>query len=56
MSAPEKIYLQVPDEAEDFEDAEKGEMTWCRDKINEKDVEYVRADIVRQNNEARGPA
>jgi len=36
--APEKIYLQVdPDEWIDG-------ITWCEDRINDSDVEYVRSD------------
>lgn len=42
MSAPDRIYLQVPDDCDSFEDAERGEVSWCRDKINDGDIEYVR--------------
>lgn len=49
MKTPEKIYLQVCGECKDndcknckFEDLE--EITWCRDKIFEKDIEYTRTD------------
>jgi len=35
----ERIWLQTEHEA-------TGEMTWCEDKINDDDVEYVRADKV----------
>ena len=48
--APEKIYLQVCGDCpqndcdnckfEDFED----NVTWCKDKIFEKDIEYTRTD------------
>ena len=48
--APEKIYLQVCGDCNDndcvnckFEDVEDN-VTWCKDKIFEKDIEYVRAD------------
>lgn len=50
MSAPERIYLQACDDP----DCDECEMvsghegqTWCVDRINEHDVEYVRADLVR---------
>ena len=36
------IYLQV--EGERFDDFCEG-VTWCQDKINEADVEYIRKDI-----------
>ena len=49
-NAPEKIYLQVCGDCpqndcdnckfEDFED----NITWCKDKIFEKDIEYTRTD------------
>lgn len=49
MKAPEKIYLQVCGDCKDndcknckFEDLEN--ITWCKDKIFEKDVEYTRTD------------
>ncbi len=48
--APEKIYLQVCGDCnqadcenckfEDFED----NVTWCKDKIFDKDIEYTRTD------------
>lgn len=39
--APERIYLQTDDEG--YEEANAlGDLTWCADKINETDVEYVR--------------
>lgn len=48
--APEKIYLQVCGDCEDndcknckFEDLE-GNITWCKDKIFDKDIEYTRID------------
>ncbi len=37
---PERIYLQREDD-----DASPEETTWCRDKINDSDIEYVRADL-----------
>ena len=43
-TAPEVIWLQIDDEAEQFQgwDAQ----TWCEDKINDTDLKYVRADTV----------
>ena len=43
-SAPERIWLQIDPEAEQFDwwDAQ----TWCSDQINDTDLEYVRADAV----------
>ena len=50
MKAPEKIYLQVCGDcnANDcknckFEDLEDN-VTWCKDKIFDKDIEYTRTD------------
>lgn len=36
--APEKIWLQINEE----DGEENHEVTWCQDKINDTDVEYVR--------------
>ena len=38
---PKKIYLQVPDneDVKDFKDL--FEVTWCVDKINDSDIEYI---------------
>lgn len=52
-NAPERIYLQDgidKDYAEDGivpADVYKGneDMTWCKDRINDNDTEYVRADL-----------
>jgi len=43
-SAPEKIWLQIDPEAEQFDawDAQ----TWCSDQINDTDLQYVRADCI----------
>lgn len=48
MSAPTRIYLQVPDDCVDYDDAAKGEVTWCADSINPADVEYVLASEARE--------
>ncbi len=42
-SAPSRIYLQVGDDAEP--PINYSESTWCADRINDSDVEYVRADL-----------
>lgn len=34
---PKNIYLQI----------DESEVTWCADKINDDDVEYVRKDVAR---------
>lgn len=41
--APSRIYLQVGDDAEP--PINYSESTWCADRINGSDVEYVRADL-----------
>jgi len=54
MTAPDIIYLQVDgDKAGDG--AWEG-ITWCTEKINDNDVEYIRADRVgaRQPDERAG--
>ena len=50
MKAPEKIYLQVCGDCNvndcdncKFEDLEDN-VTWCKDKIFDKDIEYTRTD------------
>lgn len=50
MEAPEKIYLQVCGDCNvndcencKFEDLEDN-VTWCKDKIFDEDVEYTRTD------------
>lgn len=50
MEAPKKIYLQVCGNCKNddcknckFEDLEVN-VTWCRDKIFDKDIEYVHKD------------
>ena len=50
MEAPEKIYLQACGDCNDndcenckFEDLEDN-VTWCKDKIFDKDIEYTRTD------------
>ena len=45
--APDKIYLQV-DPDDEGTCGWIDEITWCQDKINDNDVEYVRADLVKE--------
>lgn len=52
MKAPDKIYLQVCGECQEkdcknckFEDLEDN-VTWCKDRIYKKDVEYIRKDTL----------
>lgn len=48
-TAPERIYLVVCDEPDcDAPFHEHDEVTWCQDKINDHDFEYIRADIAAQ--------
>ena len=44
MKAPDRIYLQVSDDMRPPEDGHVWkETSWCQDKINDDDIEYVRA-------------
>ena len=48
---PTVIYLQLgpqsPDETDDFNELSKdGAVSWCADKIDEHDIEYLREDAV----------
>jgi hypothetical protein len=48
---PEKIYLQIGEEADiddNFDFNELVGVSWCSDKIEESDVEFVRSDISEQ--------
>lgn len=45
-NTPEKIYLVIDDEENDFTDFKEFDsenILWCEDRINERDIEYVRA-------------
>ena len=49
---PKKIYLQVDSEdekPEDFNDLR--EVTWCEDRINKTDIEYVRKKNVKKSDQ-----
>ena len=52
--AEERIWLQRPCRAEDSE--WYGEVTWCQDKVNDDDTEYVRADLVERLREIEAAA
>jgi hypothetical protein len=48
---PEKIYLQIGEEADIDDNLDFNELvgvSWCSDKIEESDVEFVRSDIAEQ--------
>ena len=48
MKAPERIYLQTGLDEWDSEDAAWESLegvTWCSDRIDDSDVEYVRRDV-----------
>lgn len=49
--APKRIYLQLgPDKPErDDKFSDYAEVTWCAEKINDFDVEYIRADIAMKS-------
>ncbi len=47
---PQKIYLQVDDEAIDCEDfKELSETSWCTDKINNSDIKYVSQSVFKKS-------
>jgi len=41
----DRIFLQI---CEDDDSEWLGEVTWCQDRVNPEDVEYIRADLVEQ--------
>ena len=53
MEAPEKIYLQVCGDYCGYEedcnnckfDEMKDDVTWCKERIFDKDIEYIRTDV-----------
>lgn len=48
-TAPDRIYLILGDGIDGDEDfSALEEVTWCQDKQNETDIEYVRADVGRR--------
>ena len=43
IKQPDKIYLQINDDlGEELDD-----ITWCEDRIEDTDIEYIRADLVQ---------
>lgn len=46
--APEVIYLQHDPENTGEPFSEAHEVTWCKDKINDTDIQYVRADLAER--------
>jgi len=53
--APERIYLQVCDDSDcDEPFCEHHDVSWCQDKINNSDVEYIRADPAPPQREWQG--
>ena len=53
---PDKIYLQIGEDINidsntDFNTLE--EVTWCKDKINNNDIVYIRADLKQLSEETR---
>lgn len=44
-SAPERIYLVREDDCNYAHDDTNS--TWCSDRINKEDIEYVRADLCK---------
>lgn len=50
-SIPQKIYLQVPDDEyfQDFDNfREDRDVTWCSDRIGDKDIEYFLRRITKK--------
>lgn len=51
---PKIIYLQIGDEVDlsfvDFKDLHKDAITWCEDKINVNDIEYINKEYLDQQN------
>lgn len=47
METPEKIYLQWPDQEppEGSSELDPVYITWCQDRIETSDVEYIRKDL-----------
>jgi len=48
-NAPEKIYLQMGDFIPPADFSDFSEVTWCKERINENDIEYV---LAERENEA----
>ena len=55
---PKIIYLQVGEDVAEHElkdlDFTKGGITWCWDKINDNDIEYInKADLIKESDAQR---
>lgn len=48
--APRKIYLQIGDH--NYDDLDHEEVTWCSDRNDDSDIEYIRTDINEEMLEA----
>jgi hypothetical protein len=44
FSPPKRIFLQIFDEDGEPNEITHGGITWCEDRENETDIEYVRKD------------
>lgn len=54
-TAPERIWLQVSDDRDHFNEPFPGEeVTWCADSILQCEVEYVRSDLAAPTSCATG--
>ena len=42
------IWLQIKDEDGNDNPPDNDTLTWCQDRINDTDVEYVRADVLQE--------
>ena len=49
IGTPKRIYLQLGPEKVERGDkfSDYAEVTWCADKIDDADIEYIRADLVK---------
>lgn len=45
-NVPNKIYLQIDADGETPKDFKGLEVTWCKDKIYDNDIEFLRKDFV----------
>lgn len=56
IETPKTIYLQIGDEVDlsfvSFKDLHKDAITWCEDRINVNDIEYINKEYSDQQNKA----
>ncbi|NIR52904.1 hypothetical protein GWO43_30250 [candidate division KSB1 bacterium] len=53
-TAPERIWLQISDDLNDFNEAfppSREGITWCEDQVQNCEVEYIRADLAQTKGE-----